>query len=183
MGANVSINGELRVLDLRSVFGLEARITTPAASTGGAWVEMDCTAAPGSGTMIHFHPNQEETYQVLDGSLEVFLDGRWRAVPAGDSLTVPRGAVHGFRNSGTAPVRFLNMHRPALGFQDHLETIDRLARAGKVRGTKDVRSLMYLSMSAVEHKPDVPVRPPYWVIRLLAAVGRRLGYRLDDCNG
>ena len=77
-------------------------------------------------------------------------------------------------------MRFVNVHRPALRFQDHLETIDRLARAGKVRGTKDIRSLMYLSMSAIEHEPDVPVRPPYWVLKLLASVGRRLGLRLTD---
>ena len=168
-----------RVLDLRSVFGVAARVTTPAASTGGAYVEMDCTVDPGSGTMIHYHPEQEESYRVLDGTLEVFLEGRWRALPAGESLTVPRGAVHGFRNASGAPARFLNVHRPALGFERHLETVDRLARSGKVRGTKDLRSLIYLSMSAVEHRPDVPVRPPYWVVKLLAALGRRLGYRLD----
>ena len=89
-------------------------------------------------------------------------------------------ATPGFRNTSGVPVRFVNVHRPALRFQDHLETIDRLARAGKVRGTKDIRSLMYLSMSAIEHEPDVPVRPPYWVLKLLASVGRRLGLRLTD---
>jgi quercetin dioxygenase-like cupin family protein len=176
----MSQGGNARVLDLRSVFGIEARVTTPAQSTGGAYVEMDCIVLPGNGTMIHYHPQQEETYEVLEGALEVSLDGRWRAVPAGESLTVPRGAVHGFRNSSAAPVRFINVHRPALGFQAHLETIDRLARSGKVRGTTDVRSLMYLSMSAVEHEPDVPVRPPYWVVKLLAALGRRIGLRLND---
>jgi quercetin dioxygenase-like cupin family protein len=170
--------GSARVLDLRSVFGVEARVTTPTASTGGAYVEMDCTVAPGSGTMIHYHPEQEETYRVLDGTLEVFLDGRWRAVPPGESLTVPRGAVHGFRNASAAPARFLNVHRPALRFEEHLETIDRLAKAGKVRGTKDLRSLIYLSMSAVEHRPDVPVRPPFWIVKRLAGLGRTLGYRL-----
>ncbi len=169
-----------RVLDLRSVFGIEARVTTPAEATDGAYVEMDCTVLPGNGTMIHYHPHQEETYDVLEGALEVSLDGRWRHLHAGQSLTVPRGAVHGFRNSGTVPTRFINVHRPALGFQAHLETIDRLTRAGKVRGTRDIRSLMYLSMSAVEHQPDIPVKPPYWVVALLAGLGRRLGLRLPD---
>lgn len=170
----------VRVLDLRSVFGVEARITVPAERTGGAYVEMDCTVEPGSGTMIHYHPGQDETYQVLDGTFEVLLDGRWRPVTAGETLAVPPGAVHAFRNTSTRPTRFINVHRPALGFQKHLETIDHLARSGKIRGTKDIRSLMYLSMSAVAHKPDVPVRPPYWVVKLLAAMGRRLGYRLDQ---
>lgn len=168
-----------KVLDLRSVFGLEARVTVPAEATGGEYVEMDVTAEPGSRTIIHYHPEQEETYRVLEGTLEVFRDNRWREVPAGESLVVPREAVHGFRNLSGAPVRFLNVHRPALGFQKHLETLDRLARAGKIRGTKDPRSLIYMSMSAEEYRPDVPVRPPQWLIRGFAFVGRRLGYRLD----
>jgi len=168
-----------RVLDLRSVFGVEARITTSAEMTGGARVEMECTVTPGNGTMIHYHPDQDETYQVIEGRLDVFLDGRWRPVSAGESLTVARRTVHGFRNASAAPVRFMNVHAPALGFQAHLETVDRLARSGKVRGTKDVRSLIYLCMSAVEHEPDVPVKPPYWVVKALARIGRTLGFRLD----
>jgi len=54
---------------------------------------------PRGHTSIHFHPEQEETYEVLDGRLEVFRDGDWHAVPAGESLTVPRGANHAFRNA------------------------------------------------------------------------------------
>jgi len=169
-----------KVLDLRSVFGVEARVTTPASATGGEYVEMDVTAEPGSETLIHYHPEQEETYRVLEGTLEVFRDERWRAVPAGESLTVPRGTVHGFRNKGEVPVRFLNVHRPALAFQEHLETLDRLSRAGKIKGTRDPRSLIYMSMSGVEHRPDVPVKPPQWTMKALAFIGRRLGYRLDD---
>ena len=169
-----------KVLNLRAVFGIEAQVTTSAAATGGTYVEMDVTTEPGSEIMIHYHPEQEETYQVLEGTLEVFRDGQWHALPAGESLTVPQGAVHGFRNTGDTPVRFLNVHRPALAFQEHLETLDRLSRAGKIRGTKDPGSLIYLSMSAVEHRLDVPVKPPQWVIRGVAFMGRRLGYRLHD---
>jgi quercetin dioxygenase-like cupin family protein len=169
-----------KLLDLSSVFGLRATVTTPSEATGGAYVEMDVTAQPGSATTIHYHPGQEEAYRVLEGTLEVFLDDRWRAVRAGESLKVEPGAVHGFRNAGASPVRFLNVHRPALAFQEHLEALDRLVRAGKVRGTKDPRSLIYMSMSAEEHRPDVTVKPPHWVVKALALVGRRLGYTLDD---
>ena len=58
-------------------------------------------------------------------------------------------------------------------------TLDRLVRAGKIRGTKDLRSLIYMSMSGVEHRPDVPVKPPFWVLRTMVFIGRRLGYTLD----
>jgi quercetin dioxygenase-like cupin family protein len=167
------------VLDLTSIFGVQARVTTPSSATAGEYVEMDCTAQPGSATMVHYHPEQEETFSVLEGTLELLQDGRWRAVPAGVSATAPKGAVRAWRNTGASPVRFLNVHRPALGFQDHLETLDRLARSGKVRGTKDLRSIIHMSMSAVRHRPDVAVKPPQWLVNLMAFIGRRLGYTLD----
>lgn len=168
-----------KILDLRSIFGVNATVTTSSADTDGAFVEMDVMAEPGSKTVIHYHPEQEETYQVLEGTLEVLHDGEWHAVASGESLMVPQGAVHAFRNASEVPVRFLNVHRPALGFQAYLETLDRLSRAGKIKGTKDVRSLIYISMSAKEHQPDVPVKPPLWVIGGLAFIGRRLGYTLN----
>lgn len=166
------------VLDLRSVFGVEATITTPSSATDGEYVEMDCTLEPGNGTTIHYHPEQVETYEVVEGTMDVFYDERWRTVRTDESFTVPQGEVHGFRNTSGATVQFLNVHRPALGFQTHLETLDRLIRAGKVSGMRDPRSLIYLSMSAMEHQPDVAVKPPQWMVKALAFVGGRLGFEL-----
>jgi hypothetical protein len=60
-----------------------------------------------------------------------------------------------------------------------LKTLDRLARAGKITGVKDLRSLIYMSMSGVRHRPDVPVKPPFWVLRIMAFMGRSLGYKLE----
>lgn len=168
-----------RVLDLRSVFGVRATVTVPAESTDGERVEMECVLDSGHGSMIHYHPEADESYEVLSGTIEIWQRGHWKPLTSGERLEIPRGSVHGFRNRSGAPVHFRNTHRPALGFQAHLETIDRLARSGRVRGTKDLRSLMHLALSAERYKPDVPVRPPLWVIKLLAAIGRRLGYSAD----
>lgn len=168
------------LLDLRSVFGIRARVTAPASATGGEYVEMECIAEPGSATLVHYHPEQEETFHVLEGTLEVLRDGKWSALRAGETHTVTRGAVHAWRNSRGSAVRFRNVHRPALGFQDHLETLDRLVRAGKIRGTRDPRSVIHMCMSAVRHRPDVAVKPPQWVVGLMARIGRRLGFSLDE---
>jgi mannose-6-phosphate isomerase-like protein (cupin superfamily) len=174
-----STEAQERILDLRSIFGLTARVTDSAAETDGAYVKMDCTAEPGSSTNLHIHPEQEETYEVLEGALEVFLDGRWHPVPSGESFSVSAGAFHAFRNPGEASARFLNQHAPAYGFQAHLETLDRLVRAGKIRGWRDPRSVMHMSMSVLEHQPSVSVKPPQWIVNVLGRVGRRLGYELD----
>ena len=170
---------EKKVLDLRSVFGLEATVTTSSAATGGDYVEMDMMLEPGGHTNSHYHPEQEETFEVLEGTLEVFREGDWHRVPAGESTSVPRGATHWFRNATEAPVRFLNVHRPALTFQDYLETVDRLIRAGKVRGLKGLSSGIYISMAAVQQGTSLQIKPPQVVMRGLAFIGRRLGYTLD----
>ena len=167
------------VLDLRSVFGVLARVTKASTATGGAYVEMECTADPGSGTMVHYHPEQEETFRVLEGTMEVLRDGAWIPVHAGQTHTVSKGNVHAWRNRGTARVRFQNVHRPALAFLDHMESLDRLVRAGKIRGTKDLRSIIYMSMSAVRYRPDVTVTPPQWMVNTMAFIGRGLGFNLD----
>ena len=42
----------------------------------------------------HFNPDQDERFEVLEGSLRTIVDGVERTVRAGESLDVPRGAVH-----------------------------------------------------------------------------------------
>lgn len=168
------------MMDLRSIFGVRAQVTTSAESTGGALVETDCTAEPGSATMAHLHPDQEETFRVIEGALEVLDNGRWKPLMAGESHRVPKGAVHAWRNAAEVPARFINVHRPALGFEEHMAMLDRLVKDGKVRGTSDPRSLIYLSMSAARYQPGVTVRPPQWVVRATAALGRLLGFRLEE---
>jgi quercetin dioxygenase-like cupin family protein len=168
-----------KILNLRPVFGLEATVTTPSAATNGDYVEMDVVLEPKGHTTLHYHPEQEETFEVLDGTLEVLREGAWHQVPARESVTVPRGATHAFRNATETPVRFLNVHRPALTFQTFLETLDRLIRAGKVKGLNGLRSGIYVSMASVEQASSVQVRPPDKLIRGLAFIGRRLGFRLE----
>ena len=56
--------------------------------------------APGQGTPTHSHP-VEEVLTVREGEAEMWLDGARMRVAAGQSLIVPAGRLHGFRNSGT----------------------------------------------------------------------------------
>lgn len=171
-----------KILDLRSVFGLTATITTPAEVTDGAYVVMDVIAEPGSRTTIHMHPEQDETYEVLEGTLDVLHDGRWNQVSTGETFTVPTGDLHGFRNTGSDSVRFVNTHRPALQFQTHLETLDQLVRDGKIKGINDPKSLAYMCVSATTYRPDRSVRPPQRLVDAIGWIGRRLGIRLPEVS-
>lgn len=58
-----------------------------------------------------------------------------------------------------------------------------LVLSGKVRALppKDPRSVIYLSMLFTAHEHTlVCIKPPQRLLRILASVGRRLGYRLPE---
>jgi mannose-6-phosphate isomerase-like protein (cupin superfamily) len=56
--------------------------------------------APGNGAPTHSHP-VEEVLTVRSGEAEMWMDEERVMVSAGQSLVVPAGRKHGFRNSGS----------------------------------------------------------------------------------
>ncbi len=56
---------------------------------------------PGRGAPTHHH-TVEEVLTVLDGKAELWLDGERAVLTAGQSVVVPAGRKHGFRNTGPA---------------------------------------------------------------------------------
>jgi quercetin dioxygenase-like cupin family protein len=65
-------------------------------------------SAPGHGPRLHRHP-YEEVFVVLDGTLEITVDGETAMVPAGSIAIAPANAWHGFR-AGPGGARSVNIH-------------------------------------------------------------------------
>jgi mannose-6-phosphate isomerase-like protein (cupin superfamily) len=59
----------------------------------------------------HDHPF-EETYLILEGATDATFDGRTYRLEAGDVAWAGVGCVHGFRNAGDGPVRWLETQAP-----------------------------------------------------------------------
>jgi mannose-6-phosphate isomerase-like protein (cupin superfamily) len=59
----------------------------------------------------HDHPF-EETYLFLEGEAEAVFDGVTYRLKAGDAAFAGVGCVHGFRNVGDGPVRWLETQAP-----------------------------------------------------------------------
>ena len=55
---------------------------------------------PGLGAPIHIHA-VEEVLEVMEGEAEIWLDGQGHVVRANQSVLVPAGHKHGFKNIGT----------------------------------------------------------------------------------
>jgi quercetin dioxygenase-like cupin family protein len=64
------------------------------------------TLAPGATVPEHTNAVEHEQY-VLDGEYVVGIDGDEHTVSAGDSLLIPAGVVHRYRNEGETAGAFL----------------------------------------------------------------------------
>ena len=128
----------------------------------------------------HIHPQQHEDYEVLEGSLDVRIAGRWRTLATGEAATVEPGQPHQFRNGSAAVVRARSIHRPALSFPDYIHRVHALIRAGKLRSPRDPKSLLYISMLFREHADTIAAASPpqRGTMAVMAAVGRLLRLEL-----
>jgi quercetin dioxygenase-like cupin family protein len=61
----------------------------------------------------HVHPEQDEYIFVLDGRIDLLLDGQKNAASTGDLVRMPRGIPHAFFNNSGKPVTALFWAAPA----------------------------------------------------------------------
>ena len=66
---------------------------------------------PGGAAQVHDHPF-EEAYFFLDGEIEAELDGSVHTIRAGDVVFAGVGETHGFFNSGSGRVRWIETQAP-----------------------------------------------------------------------
>jgi quercetin dioxygenase-like cupin family protein len=161
--------------------GASLVVAKSAAETGGERVELELTLPPGSPSPPpHFHPRQEEQWRVLAGTVEVLVDGSWRKLAEGESVTIPAGTVHTIRNRSGGWARVLDVHVPALDFQEYMEDLSRLAAEGKITSLRSPRSLMYLASVLRAHRTTqlTASRAQRAAESALAALGRLAGARV-----
>jgi len=68
-----------------------------AAETGGAYGLMEQLVTAAANPPMHIHTDEEEAFYVLDGELELEVDGAVARATPGTYALVPRGAAHTFR--------------------------------------------------------------------------------------
>jgi mannose-6-phosphate isomerase-like protein (cupin superfamily) len=172
--------GQDRVLDFAPI-GMWWEITRSTADTGGELFEAINVVAPGfAGPPLHLHPQAEESYAVQSGVLDVCVDGKWRELAQGESVTVPAGTPHTLKNGHEGEVRLVNVHKPALAFERFFRRLQALVCTNGVKlPPKDLRSALLVSMLFAEHPQEiVSVKPPRWLMRAMAFAGKALRYKL-----
>lgn len=84
------------------------------ATTGGAYTLVDVLVAPGGGAPPNTHPGDDETFFILEGSIEFTVGQETKVYGPGACIIIPNGGVHTFRNIGEEPARMLIINRPGL---------------------------------------------------------------------
>jgi mannose-6-phosphate isomerase-like protein (cupin superfamily) len=152
-----------------------------AADTDGELLAIDMTLAPdGHVPGAHVHPEQEERFEVVSGTM-VFRMGRKKVVAGpGDVVVVPPGVTHKFRNGGDEEARVLVEVRPALKMEELFENTVALAEEGKTN-RKGMPRPVHLALFVGEYEREVRAPfPPAPIVKALMAplawYGRKRGH-------
>jgi mannose-6-phosphate isomerase-like protein (cupin superfamily) len=150
-----------------------------AADTNGALLEMEAAYRPSSvKPPLHFHPAQEETFEVLQGSFAVTAGEQQYTFHAGDRFTIPYGTPHAMHNISNGRGRLLWQTRPALNSEGFFSAMWGMEAqpAGENRG---VRRILRLAVIFQEYHQEVRLSSPLQrtLLGLLAPLGRLAGIR------
>ncbi len=154
-----------------------------AKETGGHSLSLQSSLKPGGFVGAeHVHPQQTSRFQVLTGPVAFRIAGRRMEVGRGQTVSVLPATPHRYWNTTDHVVSVIVEFQPALRTETLFETFFGLAREGRVAGER-VRNLfqeaVLLEEFSAESRPNwSPMR--LRVLRLVALIGRLLGYRPID---
>jgi mannose-6-phosphate isomerase-like protein (cupin superfamily) len=144
-------------------------------------LELEATYAPdGSAPPKHWHPEQDEHFEVLEGWVRTRVEGEERDLGPGEEIDIPRRSVHQMWNPGSEPALVLWRTSPGGRTEQWFRAIDRLHREGRV-GSNGMPGPLAFGVLLTEYRdvfrlagPDPVIRP---AMALLGVVGRARGYR------
>lgn len=86
--------------------GVSTRMFVSAATGAAQLTVFEQWCDPGCGAPDHVHA-VEEVLRVLNGVAEIWVGNERRTVAPGESVIIPAGVRHGFKNTGTDPLHTL----------------------------------------------------------------------------
>lgn len=136
-------------------------------------VRIDQLARPAdAGSPLHVHPNSEESFEVVEGTFDVFLDGEWSRVQAGETATVPPNAPHTLKNASDGPAKLITRIKPAGRSEELFRHMHRLIEEGKIGRLPPnrPRSAIYAAMVFGAYPDEIlTAKPPNGVFKAIAA--------------
>lgn len=170
--------------------GERLKFTKTSAETNGELLEMEAVYQPHSEPPpLHYHPAQEEQFEVLAGEFRVRIGERERTYQVGETFTVPPNTPHWMHNLSDEDGRLRWQIRPALKSQDFFATLWGLAADDKLEPTGRP-NLWQLAVIMRAYRDEFRVcSPPYFLqlilFGILAPIGRLKGFKAkyDEYSG
>ena len=96
--------------------GSTYEVTAAATDSDGDFVGMDFTLPVGSMAAPTTRASDSgRDLEVIEGALDLMVDGKWTTLHVGESASVAPGTLHTFKNRCGQTVRVRNVHRPRWG--------------------------------------------------------------------
>jgi short-subunit dehydrogenase/mannose-6-phosphate isomerase-like protein (cupin superfamily) len=156
---------------------------TTARESNGARVVIDHFLKPHTTTFPeHVQLNQQERFEIISGTASYSVDGVMCYAKTGDVIVVPPGTRHRNPwNESDAELHFRHETSPDFGSEQFFATLFRLAQAGKTNAKGEMNLLQLAvvgdALASKTYVTALPITVQRVMFPLLAAIGRRLGYR------
>jgi mannose-6-phosphate isomerase-like protein (cupin superfamily) len=129
------------------VIGDKAALIRSASETKGEYTLFQKDVAPGGGNSLHVHETYTEIFEVVQGELSLQLGKKSHVLRKGESLLIPKKALHCFTNRSSEPVKFKVEFRPAQpGFEKAIAIAYGLAADGLVNKKSIPYNFSYLAI-------------------------------------
>ena len=141
-----------------------------ASETDGKLLEIELElSADGAVPGAHIHPEQEERFEVLEGTMAFRMGLKKIVAGPGDVVTVPAGKIHAFKNAGDDTAKVRVQVRPALQMEELFETTVALAEDGRTT-SKGMPKPLDLALFVREYRREVKAPfPPAPIVRAMLA--------------
>lgn len=126
--------------------------------TNGAYFQLEAFVPAGGGPPPHIHRDQDETFYLTEGTLEMRLGDAVVTTKAGDFVNIPRGTLHAFKNVGKDPARMITTFVPA-GFEKYFEEVCEVA-VDRTAAPPPVTEEFIQKMIAAAPKHGCEILPP-----------------------
>jgi quercetin dioxygenase-like cupin family protein len=157
---------------------------TRTAEPDGEVLHVETWVEPGGGVTPHRHPAMEERFEVLEGTPSFLAGRRWDTSNPGETVVVPAGTRHAYRNRGDEPAHFVCHVRPPSSLEQFLTEVAALSRAGMItrHGIPKTPRGLLLGAVLIEHYREMaellpPTVPPPALQRVLLPPLARLAVR------
>ncbi len=111
------------------VLGDDIIVKVSSSDTDGAFTIFEARTSPLEGPPLHCHPDQDESWQILDGEYRFVVDGQEIYAGPGSTVFAPRGSVHTFQNIGTVAGRMITTVVPG-GLDEFFEDLEKVVPRG-----------------------------------------------------